>query len=155
MTDTQTTTAEQEKPVVPNFPKLKPKSTERQYRSIRVPPNRYKPLQREWEKIYTPIVEQMNLQIRMNPKKRIVELRTSKHTTDVNALQKAADFVNAYLLGFDVNVECCIIEEIVYHFNRIVWRYCDWMIFMWRVLKFKMVFERVYKLIVVSEKIGR
>lgn len=32
--------------------------------------------------------------------------QTSKHTKDVGAIQKGADFVKAYSLGFDVNVRC-------------------------------------------------
>jgi RNA-binding protein PNO1 len=60
-------------------------------------------LKKEWEKIYTPIVEKMDLQIRMNPKKRVVELRTSEHTKEENAVQKSADFINAFLYGFDIS----------------------------------------------------
>jgi RNA-binding protein PNO1 len=60
-------------------------------------------LKKDWEKIYTPIVEHMGLQVRMNPKTRVVELRTSGHTEEDNALQKSCDFVDAYMLGFDVN----------------------------------------------------
>jgi hypothetical protein len=37
----------------------------------------------------------------MNVKKKAVELRTSKHTTDPGALQRGEDFVNAFSLGFD------------------------------------------------------
>lgn len=39
----------------------------------------------------------------MNLKDRAVELRSSKHTTDVGALQKGADFIRAFSLGFDVD----------------------------------------------------
>jgi RNA-binding protein PNO1 len=37
----------------------------------------------------------------MNIKNRTVELRTSRHTTDLGALQKGEDFVKAFALGFD------------------------------------------------------
>ena len=44
----------------------------------------------------------MKLQIRMNTRKRCVEIKTSEHTMDIGALQKAADFVQAFLMGFEV-----------------------------------------------------
>ena len=37
----------------------------------------------------------------MNPRRRCVELRTSEHTEDADVLQKAADFLRAFMLGFD------------------------------------------------------
>jgi RNA-binding protein PNO1 len=73
-----------------------------QYRKVQIPPHRFTPLKQHWLKIYTPIVEHMKLQIRMNVKMRCVELRTSPMTVDPSALQKAADFVKAFSLGFDV-----------------------------------------------------
>lgn len=39
----------------------------------------------------------------MNPRRKQVELRTSKHTTEDGALQKGEDFVKAFTLGFDVD----------------------------------------------------
>merc|ERR1719201_2055051 len=45
----------------------------------------------------------MKLQVRMNTKRRCVEIRSSNHTDDIGSLQKAADFVKAFMLGFDVN----------------------------------------------------
>lgn len=39
---------------------------------------------------------------RMNPRRRCVELRTSAHTMEAEVLQKAADFLKAFMLGFDV-----------------------------------------------------
>ena len=71
-------------------------------------------------KIYSPIVEHMKLQIRMNTRTRQVEIRvrkwsfvlfycspllqTSEHTQDIGSLQKAADFVKAFILGFAIDV---------------------------------------------------
>eukprot|EP01114_Cavostelium_apophysatum_P016442 TRINITY_DN467_c0_g1_i1.p1 TRINITY_DN467_c0_g1~~TRINITY_DN467_c0_g1_i1.p1 ORF type:complete len:237 (+),score=57.81 TRINITY_DN467_c0_g1_i1:115-825(+) len=89
----------------PNFPAL----TQQQIsggiietRKVQIPPNRMTPLKNNWLKIYQPIVEHMKLQIRMNTKSRNVEIRTSKETTDVGYLQKAADFVQAFAYGFEI-----------------------------------------------------
>ena len=72
-----------------------------EFRRIPVPPHRYTPLRKDWMLLYTPIVEHLKLDVRMNPRNRSVELKTSAHTTDIDHLQKAADFVRAYLLGFE------------------------------------------------------
>ncbi|CRK45088.1 hypothetical protein BN1723_016462, partial [Verticillium longisporum] len=56
-----------------------------------------------WINIYTPLVDHLKLQVRMNPRRKSVELRTSKHTLDDSALQKGEDFVRAFTLGFDVD----------------------------------------------------
>lgn len=62
------------------------------------------PLKNNWMKIYVPLVEHMKLQVRMNVKAKAVELRNSKHTEETGAVQKGADFVKAFALGFDVDV---------------------------------------------------
>ncbi|CAL5867733.1 uncharacterized protein PFLUO_LOCUS1952 [Penicillium psychrofluorescens] len=72
-------------------------------RKVPVPPHRMTPLKANWAKLCPPIVEHLKLQVRMNIKSRAVELRTSKFTTDVGALQKGADFVKAFTLGFDLD----------------------------------------------------
>lgn len=72
-------------------------------RKVPVPPHRMTPLKNAWPKIYPPLVEHLKLQVRMNVKNRAIELRTSKHTTDTGALQKGADFIQAFCLGFDVD----------------------------------------------------
>ncbi|TKA22456.1 Pre-rRNA-processing protein PNO1 [Salinomyces thailandicus] len=72
-------------------------------RKIRIPPHRMTPLKASWPKIYPPLVTHLHLQIRMNPAKKAVELRTSPHTTDPSALQKGADFLTAFTLGFDLD----------------------------------------------------
>jgi len=72
-------------------------------RRIPVPTHRVTPLKNNWEKIVTTVVENMKLQIRMNTKKKCVEVKTSEHTEDKNAVQKGTDFLKAFMLGFDLN----------------------------------------------------
>ncbi|GFW72619.1 RNA-binding protein PNO1 [Trichonephila clavipes] len=72
-------------------------------RKVPIPRNRYTPLKENWMKIYTVVVEHLNLQIRFNIKARMVELRTCEETKDLNAIQKAADFIHAFALGFEVD----------------------------------------------------
>uniref|UniRef100_G1K3I3 RNA-binding protein PNO1 n=1 Tax=Xenopus tropicalis TaxID=8364 RepID=G1K3I3_XENTR len=71
-------------------------------RKVPVPSHRYTPLKENWMKIFTPIVEHLQLQVRFNLKTRNVEIKTCKETTDVGALTKATDFVRAFILGFQV-----------------------------------------------------
>jgi RNA-binding protein PNO1 len=89
----------------PNFPALSAKQLndgKEQYIRIPVPPNRYTPLKNVWMDIYKPIVEHMMVQIRFNPKKRCVELKTSEQTVSAAAMQKCADFIKAFILGFEI-----------------------------------------------------
>lgn len=80
-------------------------SSKPQTRRITIPPHRLTPLRNNWSKIYPPLVEHLELQVRMNTKTKQVEMRTSKFTTDGgSALQKGADFLRAFTLGFDVDV---------------------------------------------------
>ena len=44
-------------------------------RKVAVPANRYTPLKENWMKIYTPIVENLQLQVRCNLKTRNVEIK--------------------------------------------------------------------------------
>ena len=74
---------------------------------MRVPPNRYGPLKTNWMKVFTPIVKNLGLQIRFNTRAKCVELRNSDESGDVANLQKGADFVKAFILGFDVDVSGC------------------------------------------------
>lgn len=89
----------------PHFPPTKDIgiSISLETRKVPIPPHRMTPLKVSWPKIYPPLVEHLNLQVRMNVKKRCVELRSSKHTIDSGALQKGEDFVKAFSLGFDVD----------------------------------------------------
>lgn len=73
-------------------------------RKVPVPPHRMTPLRNNWTKIYPPLVDHLKLQVRMNLKTKTVELRTHpKHTVDPGALQKGADFIKAFTLGFDLD----------------------------------------------------
>ncbi|NXW30795.1 PNO1 protein, partial [Phaetusa simplex] len=79
-------------------------------RKVAVPANRYTPLKENWMKIFTPIVEHLQLQIRFNLKTRNVEIKTCKETKDLSALTKAADFVKAFILGFQVEDALALIR---------------------------------------------
>ncbi|XP_072991607.1 uncharacterized protein [Typha latifolia] len=92
-------------PPQPRFEALKPHEMSDgkiQFRKVPVPPHRFSPLKRCWMEIYAPVYEQMKVDIRMNLKARKVELKTRPDTPDVSNLQKCADFVHAFMLGFDI-----------------------------------------------------
>ncbi|CAK1543503.1 unnamed protein product [Leptosia nina] len=72
-------------------------------RKVAVPPHRYTPLRENWLKIFTPIVEHLLLQVRFNTKSRNVEIKIGPETKDISNLQKAADFVKAFICGFEVD----------------------------------------------------
>ncbi|KAJ3160797.1 pre-rRNA-processing protein pno1 [Irineochytrium annulatum] len=90
----------------PNFKPLRARelgsSKKGEQRHIPVPPHRETPIKKAWLQIYTPLVEQMKLQVRMNVQKKRVEIRTCDLTVEQGALQKGADFVKAFTLGFDI-----------------------------------------------------
>jgi len=99
-------TIDKNKEILPNFEPIKKEklsSGQTETRKISVPAHRYTPLKESWLKIFSPIVDHLHLQIRFNLKSRFVEIRTCKETVDVSAIQKAADFVKAFILGFDVD----------------------------------------------------
>ncbi|CAM0870745.1 unnamed protein product [Alopecurus aequalis] len=73
-----------------------------QFRKVPVPTHRFASLKKAWPDIYSPVYEQMKVDIRMNVKARRVELKTTQDTPDVSNLQKCVDFVHAFILGFDV-----------------------------------------------------
>lgn len=72
-------------------------------RKVPVPPHRMTPLKNTWMKIYPPLVDHLKLQVRMNLRTKTVEMKTNKQTEDPGALQKGADFIKAFTLGFDVD----------------------------------------------------
>jgi RNA-binding protein PNO1 len=72
-----------------------------EYRRVRCPAHRYTPLRESWEQLLTPLVEYLKLQVRFNTRTRSVEIKTSKHTLEASSLQKGADFIAAFMLGFE------------------------------------------------------
>jgi RNA-binding protein PNO1 len=116
----------------PIFPPIKKEKLANgiEIRKIPVPAHRYSPLKENWMKIFTPIVEHLHLQIRFNLKIRQVlpkivelllvlvnhflylqvEIRTCKETPDIASIQKAADFVRAFVYGFDIDDALALIR---------------------------------------------
>mmetsp|Transcript_30784 Transcript_30784/g.117807 ORF Transcript_30784/g.117807 Transcript_30784/m.117807 type:complete len:254 (-) Transcript_30784:111-872(-) len=93
------------RPEKPRFEKAKArdgKGLKTQFRKVLVPAHRYTPLKSQWTEIYKPLVENLKLQVRMNLKSRCVEMKVSPHTEDPEAIQKGADFVKAFILGFEI-----------------------------------------------------
>ena len=107
-TDMMQNVRQQQETLAPNFPPMQEQPgqavnlVKKEMRRIKVPQNRFSPLRENWENIMRPIVDHMQLLIRMNTRTKNIEMKTSEHTTDPDALQKAADFVSAFLMGFDV-----------------------------------------------------
>lgn len=79
-------------------------SDNREIRKVTVPSHRLTPLKEHWLKIYTPVVEHLKLDIRFNVKSRNVEIRNPLPGDAIGSqhLQKAADFVKAFVYGFEV-----------------------------------------------------
>lgn len=97
-----------ELPKKPKFERLKPQDVssvaEVQFRCVDIPPNRSTPLHKKWEThFYEPIRNEMKIDIRtnLNTKRPRVELKTMRDTPDIGNLQKCADYLNAFMLGFD------------------------------------------------------
>lgn len=79
-------------------------------RKVSVPSHRYSPLKENWMKIYTPIVENLELEVRFNLKTRNVEIRATEKSKDPGYLQKAEDFVRAFVCGFEVEDALALIR---------------------------------------------
>ena len=89
----------------PDFPAISAAAAagdKAEYRRIRCPPHRLTPLRNQWDNVMSPIVEFLKLQIRFNQKNRSVELKTAEATEDPGAIQKGQDFIEAFMMGFEV-----------------------------------------------------
>lgn len=80
-------------------------------RSIPVPVRKMKIIKQEWMKVYTPVVMQCNLQIRMNLKNKSIEIRTCESTLSRVAIQRAEEFIKAVTLGFSPEDALLILRD--------------------------------------------
>jgi len=78
------------------------KIVKKEYCKVLVPANRMKPLKENWPTIVKVLVEHMKIQIKMNLKKKCVEIRTSDSTIDPCAIRKCEDFLKAFMCGFEL-----------------------------------------------------
>lgn len=93
------------RPMLPKFAPLtsyEQSGKKLEFRRVSVPQHRLTPLRDSWMSLYQPVTEHLVLDMRMNLKTKKVELKTKKQTPDAGNLQKGADFVQAFLLGFEV-----------------------------------------------------
>jgi len=81
---------------------LAPGAGPKEIRRIAVPPNRLTPLRQSWVQLLQPLVTHFKLQVRMNTKRKSVELRAGPETVEQNALQKASEYIRAFVIGFSV-----------------------------------------------------
>uniref|UniRef100_A0A182RYL1 K Homology domain-containing protein n=1 Tax=Anopheles funestus TaxID=62324 RepID=A0A182RYL1_ANOFN len=79
-------------------------------RKVFIPRTRKTALKEHWMKIFTPVVEQLLLMIRYNVRQSQVEIKLTAETPDPTYLQKAADFVRAFALGFEVEDALALIR---------------------------------------------
>ena len=74
----------------------------REVRRIQVPANRLTPLRDSWVTLLQPLIQHFKLQVRMNTKRKAVEMRNGPNSTEQNGLQKASEYLRAFILGFSV-----------------------------------------------------
>lgn len=74
------------------------------YDTIKVPVPTYKrnSLKDHWMEIYVPLVEHIKLIVRFNIRTSNVELRVGPQTPNLSCLIKGADFVKAFICGFEI-----------------------------------------------------
>lgn len=81
-----------------------------EFRRVPVPLHRYTPLRSNWETILKTLVKHMKLLVRMNTRRRAVEIKTTKDVRDQGIIQKAADFLKSFMLGFELQDAVAILR---------------------------------------------
>jgi RNA-binding protein PNO1 len=71
-------------------------------RRIHVPINRFTPLKNAWIELIKPLVEVLKVQIRMNVRRKCIEIRAGPNTEEPSSyLNKSAEYMRAFILGFE------------------------------------------------------
>uniref|UniRef100_A0A671X4F4 RNA-binding protein PNO1 n=1 Tax=Sparus aurata TaxID=8175 RepID=A0A671X4F4_SPAAU len=102
-----------EEPVASKRPQFPPISGDKlrgpdEMRKIAVPAHRYTPLKENWLKIFTPIVENLQLQVRFNLKTRNVEIKVSFLNTSSRFLTRC----NAHTFSFQDALALIRLDEL-------------------------------------------
>jgi RNA-binding protein PNO1 len=93
-----------------DFEKAKIGQKKNEFRRIPVPLHRYTPLKNNWETILKTLIKHMKLRVRMNTRLRAIELKATKEVRDSGTIQKAADFLKAFMLGFELQDAVAILR---------------------------------------------
>ncbi|KAH7824628.1 putative RNA-binding protein pno1 [Monocercomonoides exilis] len=80
-----------------------------QERTIYVPRNRLTPFQENFVAIVKPIVEHLKLQFKFDDVRNIIHLRPGP-SAETSALQKAVDYLTAFMLGFEQRDAVALIQ---------------------------------------------
>ncbi|KAG9392980.1 KH domain [Carpediemonas membranifera] len=73
--------------------------------SVIVPLSRRTALKRDWDEICSSLVNRLSLDCMYNTKEHKIHFRTNKETEETNAMQKARNYIDAYMRGFRL-VDC-------------------------------------------------
>ena len=94
---------EVERPETDEIEAVKKVVDKSEIRRVNIPFHRMSPLKKNWEKIVSLLVQKMGLLVRMNVKRKCVELKPSDKMEDTLNLTRGADFIKAFSLGFELN----------------------------------------------------
>lgn len=76
-------------------------------RRVPVPPHRFTPLKENWMKVFTPVVEHLKLQIRLNLKSKNVEIRVSEFMVYACMHAYKGGVGRAWVLHVHAHAHCC------------------------------------------------
>lgn len=71
-------------------------------RKVSIPQHRMSPLKKHWNEILEVLVTKLNLECKVDPKKRLVMVRSPDGEKAAQLLDKAAEYLKAFLYGFEL-----------------------------------------------------